>query len=231
MDLVKTGIPGLDDILGGGIPFGSIVTVGGETGTGKTTLALQYLYSGITEYEEPGLFISFDERKSFFYSNMKKYGWDLLKLEREKKFLFIEFPPYEVEQFITQEEVVHEFIDELGIERLVIDQITPFALAYEKEHEQREAMQKLFEKFRKWLCTTIVLGDGIQVPGSTPKTKYGAEKLSDGFIFLYSIMRAKERLKGIEVIKMRGMKHENKVFELELSDRGAFVHPKKIIEI
>jgi len=87
---VPTGIPGLDDLIGGGIPTGRVILVIGGPGTGKTIMCGQFLYKGIYEYNESGVFVSLDESKDHFYREMQQFGWDFQKAENEGKFAFID---------------------------------------------------------------------------------------------------------------------------------------------
>ncbi|HID17885.1 TPA: hypothetical protein EYP26_06315, partial [Candidatus Bathyarchaeota archaeon] len=88
-----TGIRGLDELLGGGIPKGRVVLILGGPGTGKTILSTQFLVNGIEMYGENGLFVSLDESKPHYYSEMAKFGWDLAKYEQEKRFAFVDASP------------------------------------------------------------------------------------------------------------------------------------------
>jgi RecA/RadA recombinase len=88
-DYTSTGIAGADKILGEkGIPRGHSILVAGGPGSGKTTFAMQFLYKGVTQYNEPGIYISLDEDPEDVKKNMSKFGWDLGKLEQEKKLAF-----------------------------------------------------------------------------------------------------------------------------------------------
>jgi len=87
---IATGIPGLDELVGGGFPEGRVILVIGGPGTGKTIMCGQFLYKGIYEHEESGVFVSLDESKDHFYSEMQQFGWDFRKAEKEGKFSFID---------------------------------------------------------------------------------------------------------------------------------------------
>ena len=71
---VKTGIPGLDELIGGGLPRGSCTLLSGKSGTGKTILSMQYIVKGITDYGEPGVFVSFEREPDALYEDMKGFG-------------------------------------------------------------------------------------------------------------------------------------------------------------
>jgi circadian clock protein KaiC len=90
LDIVPTGVLGLDELISGGFPRGRIVLVIGGPGTGKTLLASQFLYNGISEHNENGIFVSFDESKNHLFSEMLKFGWDFKKAEEENKLAFID---------------------------------------------------------------------------------------------------------------------------------------------
>jgi len=87
---IASGIPGLDELVGGGFPEGRVILVIGGPGTGKTIMCGQFLYKGIYEHEESGVFVSLDESKDHFYSEMQGFGWDFRKAEEEGKFAFID---------------------------------------------------------------------------------------------------------------------------------------------
>jgi circadian clock protein KaiC len=87
---VPSGVEGLDELISGGFPQGRVVLILGGPGTGKTILASQFLYKGISQYGENGIFVSLDESKDHFYSEMLKFGWDFKKAEEEGKFLFVD---------------------------------------------------------------------------------------------------------------------------------------------
>ena len=97
VDYVPTGIPGVDAILAGkGIPRGHTILVSGGPGSGKTTFAIQFLYIGATQHDESGVYVTLDENPMDIKINMSKFGWDLNKLEEEKKLVFINVSPVRI---------------------------------------------------------------------------------------------------------------------------------------
>ena len=87
---VPTGVEGLDELISGGFPKGRVILVLGGPGSGKTVLASQFLYKGISNYGENGIMVSLDEGKSHYYAEMLKFGWDFKKAEDEGKFGYID---------------------------------------------------------------------------------------------------------------------------------------------
>src|SRR6476659_2444760 len=84
-DLVRTGITGLESILGGGIPRGNVIVVEGPAGSGKTTLGLEFIYRGAAEFGEPGLIVLFEVSPLKIIRDAANFGWDLPELERQGK--------------------------------------------------------------------------------------------------------------------------------------------------
>ncbi|MEM2963111.1 MAG: ATPase domain-containing protein [Candidatus Anstonellales archaeon] len=225
---VKSGIQGLDELIGGGFKKNSVIVVGGGVGNGKTTFSMQYIINGMLKFRELGLFISIDEEREPMYENMKSLGWDLEKLEREKKIVFIDYPAHEVDQFFSQENTVLGLIESMNIKRVAIDSAAPLALVYEKEDERRTNLLELMGKIRKWNCTTLITcEDNADASPKAPATRYGIESVADGFIYLHNILSGNERKRGIEIIKMRGTPHSQRIVPMLISKGGITVFPKK----
>ncbi len=224
----QSGIPGLDDLIGGGFRKNSIISVSGSTGSGRTIFGLQFLMGGI-EQGEVGMYISFDEKKHSFYENMKSCGWNLAAMEAKKQFVFIEYPVHEVESLIDQESGIRDLIDAVGVERVVLDSVTPFALSFDSEDDRRIALGKLVEKMRKWLCTVLVIAEDTGEHGiAVPRTKAGIEYVADGFIHLSFIKDGMKRSRYLEVVKMRGAAHMHEMFPAKIDDEGFSVITGKV---
>jgi KaiC/GvpD/RAD55 family RecA-like ATPase len=143
-EYVSTGIPGVDEILAGkGIPRDSTILLSGGPGSGKTTFAIQFLYTGITQYGESGVYVTLDEDPSDIKVNMTKFGWDLKRLEDEKKLVFINVSPVRVApsdkvgliqigmkefRLIKLLEAIKGGIDEVNAKRVIVDPLTIFTL-------------------------------------------------------------------------------------------------------
>src|SRR3989339_602708 len=80
-----TGIPGLDSLIGGGIPRGNLVVLSGDPGSGKTVFCWQFLYEGITKYNENAVYVSLEETEETILEGAEKFGWDLKELIDKKK--------------------------------------------------------------------------------------------------------------------------------------------------
>lgn len=226
LDKAKTGIPGLDDMIEGGLERKSVVVLAGEAGSGKTTFAMQYLYAGAALYKEPGLYITFEEQKSSLFKHMGRMGWDFEKLEKEKKLFVLEYPPHEVENFINEGNVVEDLIRENGIQRVVIDSVTSLVLLREDEYKRRQALLKTIDALRKWGATTIMLSEAV-MKGSRLNVRFGIEYLADGLILIYNIRKGDTKELALEISKMRGTAHERKLCLMKITGKGIVLYPNQ----
>lgn len=223
-DFVRSGIPGLDKLTGGGFLEGSVITLSGPTGCGKSTFAMQFLVEGVTKYKEPGVYIAIEETKDSMYFHMSGYTWDLEKLEKSRQFVFLDYPVHEVDQFMNQYSAIQEIISTIGARRVVIDSIMPLALYFHDDDERKKGFLKLIDNIRKWGTTTLIISE--DTPSSTqdvlPDTKYGIETFTDGWIHIYYQFSAKaqERTRALEVIKMKGIAHSTKTYPAKVDKNG-----------
>lgn len=230
LTFVKSGIAGLDKILGGGFPAGSITTIGGTTGAGKSTFGMQFLYEGAKQFDEAGLYICIEESKESTFFHMSAYSWDLEGMEKRQKLVFLDYPIYEVDQLLRQSGAIKEIVGTMNIKRIVIDSILPVALHFKTEEERKMGFLKFIEHIRLWGATTLVISEDVTVtPLETlPNTAYGIESFTDGWInvgFRYD-EKKNERTRIIEVLKMKGVHHSLKQYPLSISEKGITVHLK-----
>ncbi|MEW6528824.1 MAG: ATPase domain-containing protein [Candidatus Micrarchaeota archaeon] len=233
-EIVPTGIDGLDAMLNGGLTKGSITTLSGPTGCGKSTLAMQFLINGAEKYNETGLYIVLEETKDRVYSNMAGYTWDITKLERTKKMLFLDYPIHETNQFLSKNSAIEELITTLGVERVVIDSIMPIALLFQNADERQKGFLTLIEYIRAWNATTIIVSE--DTPATTqdilPRTKFGIESLADTWLHMYYLYDSGQlRKRALEVLKMKGVQHSTKLVPFEITQDGIntlFVEKEKI---
>jgi KaiC/GvpD/RAD55 family RecA-like ATPase len=222
--LVKSGIPGLDAVLGGGFLENSIVTVSGPTGCGKSTLAAQFLHNGAADSNEPGLYISIEESRNDFFFHNAGYKWDFKKLEVEKKFILLDYPVYEVDHIINQVSAIQEIIATTGVRRVVIDSIMPIALYFKESDDRKKGFLKFMENMRKWKATTLIVSEDITTLDSehVPNTGYEIESFTDGWVNLFYRYdeQKMERARYLEVLKMKGMSHSQKSYLTKIDENG-----------
>jgi circadian clock protein KaiC len=223
---LTTGIKELDGLVQGGFKQNSINLVAGGPGTGKSIFAMQFIVEGIKR-GDPGIYITFEEKKNKTYEDMLSFGWDLAKFEKEGKFAFLEYTPEQVKQILTEGGgIVESVIEKIKAKRLVIDSITSFALLYEDELTKKEAALDLFELINSWKCTGLLTSqsetrDDTIIGGAL-------EFEADSIILLYHFKKKGIRKRAIEVLKMRGTKITEKTFDMQITNKGMIIDPKKV---
>ncbi len=221
---ITTGIVGFDDLVQGGFKQGSINLVSGGPGSGKTIFGIQFLVEGLKN-GEPGIYVTFEEKKDKLYEDMLGFGWDLEKYEKEGKFAFLEYTPEQVKKVLIEGGgTIDTLVSDMKAKRMVIDSITSFTLLYKDELVQKESSLALFELINKWGCTAVLTSQEETPDGSTITAALEFEV--DSIILLYHLRRKGSRVRAIEILKMRGTKHPEKTFGLEITNKGVRVLDK-----
>ena len=239
LDYVPTGIPGVNKILGEqGIPRGHSILICGGPGSGKTTFAIQFLYKGAMEYDEPGLYITLDEDPEDIKKNMLKFGWDLEKLESEKKLVFINVSPVRVAatekggliqlgmkefKLVKLLEAIRTGVEDIQAKRVVIDAVTIFMLQYPDEIERIYAMRDLIADFRKTGCTNLLISE-LKGTGLEREHQF-EEYLVQGVILLRTVMKGDKLSRMFQVEKMRGLAVDNQPRPYNITNSGIEVYP------
>lgn len=173
MERVKSGIYGLDELVEGGFPKGRTILVSGGCGTGKTIFAMQYIYRGVVEYDEPGVFVTLDERPQMIREDMYRFGWDIAKYEKAGDLVIVDASsakigfPSEEKYSIPQLSVdidrlllrVMQVADQIKAKRIVVDSIVGLGLRGESENEIRKAVLKINYMLLKSNITAVVTSE------------------------------------------------------------------------
>jgi len=199
MERVKSGIKGLDELAGGGIPQGHSILICGAPGTGKTILGLQYLYHGAKYFGENGLYVSIEEDPKKLKTYGANFGWkDIPELEEKGKLGFLRVPPTERKFDIVEK--VKEKVQEMDAKRLVIDSLSAIYLAFEDITQFVYSFVNVLEELN---LTSIFITDSP--PGSINLTKDGvSEFVCDGVIQLQLNDSSKVINRTLAIKKMRG---------------------------
>ncbi|MEK6904663.1 MAG: ATPase domain-containing protein [Nanoarchaeota archaeon] len=226
-DRMATGIIGLDPLVEGGFKRGTINLVAGDPGTGKTIFAIQFLVEGIKN-GEPGIYITFEEKKDKLYEDMLTLGWDLKKLEKEGMFAFLEYTPEQVKKVLVEGGgTIETVLNKIKARRLAIDSVTSFTLLYQDELTQKEAAVALFELISKWGCTALLISQNTNLDEESISAALEFEV--DSIILLYHLKSKGVRKRAFEVLKMRGTKHPEKTFALEIGKNGLSVNKDEVV--
>jgi len=225
---VKTGIDGLDDVMGGGFEPGSVNLLCGGPGTGKSIFALQFLVNGVEKFDEPGVYITFEESKSNIFKHVAGFGWDLKKLEDQGKLAIIEYTPENVKKLLTEGGgEVDLVVENIKAKRIVIDSLTAFALLFNDGLARMEAFLDLFKLIKRWGCTALLIAEDEQdVKKHNPQ---GIEFEVDGVILMYNIRKGDVRERALEILKIRGVSHSNRIFPMKITNKGIVLFPDETV--
>lgn len=220
VELVKTGIPGVDEMLKGGLPKGSITLVSGPPGIGKSNLGLQFVYNGATKFGENGVYIAVEDTPYRVKKYANAFGWDFEKLEQENKVMIIgqDISGVETESEIT----LRKAIKDVGAKRIVLDSITLFKYLFKDENERRPNILKFIKKLKKTGCTTVMIGEE-QSPFK--RIDYDAEHfLADGVMMLFWLRHKGNYDRAFRIVKMRGIEINTSIKPMKITSEGVIVY-------
>jgi circadian clock protein KaiC len=219
MERVKTGILELDEMLGGGFLPGDAVLIAGSAGSGKTTLALQYLVNGVTQFGDRGIYVTFEELPNQIYRDAKSFGWDLRKLEEENKFRLICTSPNLLMQE-GGENILDESIKEIQPQRIVIDSLSHLQM-YVPESELRKETYRLIMYLKTKRLSSVLTWESPQIVGqSFSVTEAGMSFLVDGILLLRYVEIESSMRKALVILKLRGSDHSKELREFMITSRG-----------
>jgi circadian clock protein KaiC len=218
---VSTGIKELDNLIQGGYKKYSINLIEGGPGSGKTILATHFLIEGLKNNEKC-MYITFELNKEKYYSDMKTLGWDLESYEKKGLFVFLAYTPEQIKNVLVEGGgTLDTTITKNKIKRLVIDSITSFALLYPTELAKKESALSLFNMINSWKCTTILTAQAEEdKEHGSPVFSAALDFEVEGIILLYHPISKGIRKRGLEILKMRGTKHPNKIYEIDITPEG-----------
>lgn len=219
---VQTWIPNFDKLIEGGFVRNSTNLLVGGSGSGKSIFATQFLVEAMDRGEKC-LYVTFEEKKKQFYGNMLSLGWDLEAYEKQGLFTFLEYTPIKVKTMLEEGGgAIESIILEKKVSRMVIDSITSFALLFHDELSQREAALSLFGMIRDWDCTSLLTLE--EDPLDKDKaTSRALEFEVDSIMTIFFVRDTKERQRYLEVLKMRGTNHSNKIFPFNIGKKGLVI--------
>lgn len=220
MSRIKTGILGLDEMLQGGFMVGDAVMIAGSAGTGKTTLALQSLVNGITQFGENGLYLTFEQLPDQIYRDAINFGWDLRKLEQEGKLRVMCTSPNLLSEADGGEDILDEVMKEIRPRRIVIDSLSHLAM-YVDEKELRKETYRLIMYLKVKGLSSFLIWEATEVFGQvTAITDVGMSFLVDCIVLLKPVEIQSSMRKALVVLKMRGSDHDKRLREYEITSTG-----------
>lgn len=229
IEKAPTGIDGFDQLTLGGLPRGRPTLLCGAAGCGKTMFAMTFLVEGVLRYDEPGVFVSFEERSDDLASNVASLGYDIPELVAQKK-LYVdhielrpsetdETPDYDLEGLFIRLDVV---IKRVNAKRVVLDTIETLFSSFRDANVLRAELRRLFEWLKDRGVTAIITGER----GDGQLTRYGIEEyVSDCVVVLDNRVRDQITTRRLRVVKYRGSAHGANEYPFLIDGEGITVLP------
>lgn len=215
---IPTGIPGMDDLINGGIPEGNLTLLSGPPGTGKSTFGLQFLINRAKEGEN-GIYISLGEDRERIIRNLRAYGWDIDKHLDDGK---IDIMSPELYKYDTLLRNIKNSAREMEAKYFILDSVTVLKSYFEDDFTIRRKIMDLRKLFEQLNVTTFMTAES----GHTEtRSKIGVEEyVVDGVIDMYYVKIDDEKYQRfIAVKKMRGTEHSMNIYPLEIAKGGITV--------
>ncbi len=252
---VKIGVPGFDELLEKGIPKSTNILVSGGPGTGKTIFCLQTLYNAVREGHDC-LYATFEEAPRRLRQHMAEFGWNVEKVEEKDTFLKLkigkagksgslvirQLDPLQIARSVEallEKRAGRLSIKMEGIPEFVPAALTPHMIALDslsalesaftgKPGGYRVYIEQLFRLFEKIGATTFLITETEDAPMRYSRT--GVEEfLADGVLVLYNTKIRGLRIQAIEILKMRGAKHERKIAPMQITSKGISIFPSETV--
>lgn len=234
---IPTGIPGFEHVSLGGIPKGRTTLVAGTSGSGKTVMAVEFLWKGVKEFHDHGVFVTFEETPQDIVQNAKSFGWDLGQLVEQGQVAFVDASPS-----TDEKEVVGSFdfgallariehaVKKVKAQRVVMDSISALFSQYGDEGIIRRELFRIGARMKSLQVTTLLTAERLSEYGSI--ARFGVEEfVSDNVILVRNILEEEKRRRTIEVLKFRGALHQKGEYPFTISAEGLNILPLSAIQL
>ncbi len=233
---IRTGITGFDDIVQGGLIPNRVYIVAGPPGAGKTTFGIHFLVQGAKEGER-GLYVSLTEDPRNIIEDMSTFTFNIKRYTLGGLILFVDMGPLSIQYLNviknrdkmknTYAEEVFKKISALvqmkGVKRIVIDSVLTLRYGSGKEDEQNREIARFFRSLKDLKATTLILSEMTDLSNYSPE-----HYMAHGVIFLHNFLNGNTMTRAIQIIKMRGTKHDCDMHKMEIGVDGIRVFPTKV---
>ncbi|MBC8051590.1 MAG: circadian clock protein KaiC [Sphingobacteriaceae bacterium] len=230
-----TGIKGLDEITGGGLPTGRPALICGGPGCGKTLMSIEFIVRGATEYNEPGVFLAFEEKVEELEMNVASLGFDLKKLQADK---LVKIDHVHIERSEIEETGEYDLdglfirlgyaIDSIGAKRVVLDTLENLFSGLSNQAILRSELRRLFHWLKEKGVTAIITGER----GEKELTRQGLEEyVSDCVILLEHRVANQISTRLLRVVKYRGSMHGTNEYPFLIDEEGISVLPVTSLQL
>ncbi len=225
---LKTGIEGLDNMLKGGIPQNRMVVVSGAAGTGKSVMLNNFLYTGIRDFSQNGVLVTFEESPRDIKKNVKGFGWDYDKLEEENKLFIVDMTPaisgkvMVIKEDFDMDPIIERVlyaVNKVGAKRVALDGIDSLFSRFKNKKIIRNTIYRLSTALKEKGITGFIAMESLtSSPGST---RYGVEEfVTDGAVGLKMIEGELEFVRKLFIRKLRGCSFRSGIVEYEINSQG-----------
>jgi circadian clock protein KaiC len=227
MNRVKTGIKGLDEMLTGGFLTETANLVEGAPGTGKTTLGMQFIYSGITQFGEPGLIMTFEEFPQQYYRDAEALGWNFRELEQADKLRVIMTSPE-----VSKADLEHAsgrigaMAREVGARRILVDSLSHFERLSSDPVELRNVIYGFINALKREGLTSVLTRESPALIGESDGAEEDVAFVVDSYIMLRYVEIESAIRKALLVLKLRGSDHAKDIRQFEITTGGIEVRSK-----
>lgn len=233
LERVKTGIEAFDDLVMGGLPRGRTTIVGGTPGSGKTVFATQFLAHGITDLDEPGVFVTFEESPADIEVNMASFGWEIRRWRDQNKLAFVDASPRDQDQIVVGDFDLSGLLTRImhaarnaKAKRIVLDSITQLFDHFVAEQSAvRRELLRIATVLKREGATVLMTAERNSEHGQISRHRI-EEFIADNVVILRNTLDRERRRRTIEVLKMRGSRHvEGEVPITLVAERGIVAVP------
>ena len=217
---LKTGIPGLDPLIEGGVLHRSVNLVTGETGTGKTIFSCQFLWHGLQK-GETGVYITLEEDPEDIKEDAKQFGWDFQKYIEKDLFRIIYHDPAQINNLSS---VLIDEIRSLKAKRLVIDSTSVMGLAVKDAAQIRKQLLNVVNVIKRTDCTALLTSEITE--DSKTLSRFGVEEfVADGVFVLNYVGIGENSARTLIIRKMRRTKHGTDIYPIQIGSSGIEIRP------
>ncbi len=222
---VATGVPGLDEVLLGGLGQGHAVLIEGSPGTGKTTLGLQMIYHGVVDSNEPALIVTFEEMPQRMIADAANFGWDLQSLIDSGKLRLISTSPKVFqEQMTSSTGAIYKMALDMEAKRILVDSVSHFERVAESSANHRELFNALTNRLRNAGFTALLTKE---VKGLSTEELSFEEYVVDSCVRV-SFLPDQSRGRKLQVVKARGQDFLYGLHSMKISSTGVEVFPNRL---
>ncbi len=221
IERAKSGVPGLDEMMDGGIPRGNLVVLSGDPGSGKTVLCWQFIFEGITKYGETAVYVSLEESEDTIFQGAIQFGWDFSKFVKDRKLIIITVELYDFERLKA---AIEDNVKAINAKRVIIDPGVIFRLFFDRELDARKRIVSLGKMLKAIGVTTVITNE---ISLDKVSSLYGLEEyVADGVILLYHTKIKNRFIRSAAVLKMRETEIMEVLRPLKITNDGIIILDK-----